>query len=286
MASLGLIVRGFLIGLAEVIPGISGGSIAFITGIYDRLIESLASVLPNSWEDLRSGGYRIRAQKAFVFLIVLAIGMILGFACGLMSVLRLYDNQPLLFWGLVFGLLAGVCVRLVTETDIKSLLLFGLLGLILGVFLSWVPSFGDGSNLALYLVGGFLAFSAWILPGVSGSMVLLLLGLWLPMLHAIEGFEPGKILTFAAGLTVGLIVMPRIVVFLLRQYRTQLVALFCGLVASTTLRAWPWKNSGDTWVLPTQYEGDAQFVWVICMMVAGFLAVSSIFVYERMKRAN
>lgn len=286
MKFLGLALRGMLMGLAEVVPGISGGSIAYITGIYERLVDSLATVLPVSIRDARSNEHWTRARQSLVFLFLLGTGMAVGVAIGLVGVKQFHTNQPLLFWGLIFGLLIGVFVRLVIDTKVQQLASFGLLGLAVGYLLSFVPSLGDGSILWPYALGGFVAFIAWLLPGISGSMMLLLLGLWLPVVNAVLGLELSKIFTFAAGLIAGLVVLPRVVSFLLNRYRECVVAVFCGLVASGVLRAWPWKDTTEKLVFPHQFDGEAEILLVVCMMVVGFVGVCLTFVYERMKRAS
>lgn len=286
MKFLGLALRGMLMGLAEVVPGISGGSIAYITGIYERLVDSLATVLPVSIRDARSNEHWTRARQSLAFLFLLGTGMVVGVAIGLVGVKQFHTNQPLLFWGLIFGLLIGVFVRLVIDTKVQQLASFGLLGLAAGYLLSFVPSLGDGSVLWPYALGGFVAFIAWLLPGISGSMMLLLLGLWLPVVNAVLGLELSKIFTFAAGLIAGLVVLPRVVSFLLNRYRECVVAVFCGLVASGVLRAWPWKDTTEKLVFPHQFDGEAEILLVVCMMVVGFVGVCSTFVYERMKRAS
>ena len=273
-------------GIAEVIPGISGGSIAYVTGIYDQLIDALGAFVPRSMAQLRSGHYWNQIKTSAAFLAPLGLGMAAGFGIGLVTVLQVYDAHPHLLWGLIFGLLVGVVFKLARDTSLAFVFSFGLLGLFLGFVVSWLPSLGDTPNVWWFALGGLLAFSAWILPGISGSMMLLLLALWFPMLKAIEQFELVKILVFSVGLCIGLILMPRLVGFLLQRYRRHLIAFFCGLVTSAVLRAWPWKSLDQNLLWPSQYEGEPQVLLVVTLMVIGFLAVCSVFMYERIRRAT
>ncbi|MYD44277.1 MAG: DUF368 domain-containing protein [Gammaproteobacteria bacterium] len=257
MNPISIIWRGFFIGIVEVLPGISGGTVALLTRIYDRLVNALADI--GSLGKLRREPAKTR--HAVIFICWLALGMLVGFATALFVVLGFVQSRPLLFWGAIFGLVIGAIVHLSQDASRRELIRFGPLGLAVGLLLVVLPEWSSEPPLWLFVIGGFCAFVAWLLPGISGSMVLLLTGLWIPMLEAVQSIEILKIALFAAGLVIALVIFPKLIARGVKQYRGELQGFFIGLVTSTLYKTWPWRDGGVP-DLPANLL-DWQTLWVV-----------------------
>lgn len=257
-------------GIVEVLPGVSAGTIALLTGIYEQLVRSLTQITR-----LRRGvSDREPFLNAVQFLLPLGCGMAIGFLVALYGVVEFVNSQPQMFWGAVCGLLIGTLVVLATSIAWKQLALFAPLGLIVGLALALIPQSTVEPPLWLFVIGGVGGFCAWLLPGVSGSMVLLLMGLWLPMLEAIRHIEVAKIALFIAGLVLAFSVLPRWIEKALKWNQERVIAIFVGLIASTLYRAWPWQQEQGSPYLPWLEVGDSQVVGVmICFVSAIAIAI-------------
>ena len=256
-------------GVVEVIPGVSGGTIALLTGIYTHLVESLKQLDYQSWKCFDRNGL----LNALSFLMPLGLGMLVGVAIAIFSVVEVVQAQPRLFWGAIFGLLISAVIYIARDTPRRSLAKYAPIGLILGILVIFLPSPEVSPQLWIYFLGGVGAFSAWILPGISGSMVLLLMGVWLPLLEAIRMAELTKLALFVGGVCVAFALLPRFLSTLLQRYRVQMMGVFVGLVASTLLQAWPWKTIGGVVTWPSNVAGDPQTWMVVLIMITSFILV-------------
>ena len=268
MTWFGLCWRGLLMGIVEVLPGISGGTIALLTQIYDRLVNSLSQIAKFRSIDAELASW----LTSFRFLVQLGIWMALGFVASMFTILELVNRTPQLFWGAVLGIVVGAVFQLTLAVNSRDLIRFLPLGLLIGVPIVAFPVTSIEPPLWMFAVAGIGAFSAWILPGISGSMMLLLMGIWVPTLEAARHFEVTKLALFAGGMAIAFVVVPRILARGIRRYRQQMLAFFVGLVASTSYRAWPWRTSDGFPELPV-VGNDAQLFGVIACMVAGCASV-------------
>ena len=257
-------------GVVEVLPGVSAGTIALLTGIYNDLISSLS----------RLTGIKNLARRpddvlqSFHFLTPLAIGMAIGFTIGLFGVIEIALQFPQLFWSGVFGLLVGTVVHLIREVNLKSVLKFIPLGFLFGLPIVLLPSASVEPPLWLFVVGGIGGFTAWLLPGVSGSMVLLILGIWIPMLEAVRSFDIAKVALFVAGLAIAFAVLPRFIEKVMQRFPDAVMAFFIGLIGSTFIRVWPWQSLDGTLLLPTNIDGESQLIGVlVCFILGGFISL-------------
>ena len=233
-----LFARGVAMGLAEVVPGVSGGTIAFITGIYDELVAALASVssvlsTPASRAPWRSGWAAFARRHNVPFLAVLTAGMATGAAGLAHLMLALLETQPGLVAGFFFGLIAASVVHVGTSSSWGWLATLGVVGLGLGLLVGFFADSGTtlGTAPATVFAGGALAATAWILPGVSGAFVLLMMGLYKPMLAAFTAFDLALLVPFAAGLAIGLLAFSKLLAWLLAKARRALLALLTGFMA-------------------------------------------------------
>ena len=255
-----LFARGVAMGLAEVVPGVSGGTIAFI----DELVASLAS-LPSALSTWRSGWAAFARRHNLPFLVVLTAGMATG-AVGLAHlILTLLETQPGLVAGFFFGLIAASVVHIGTSSSWRWLATLGVVGLGLGLLMGFYADSGTalGTAPATVFVGGALAATAWILPGVSGAFVLLLLGLYKPMLEAFTAFDLALLVPFAAGLAIGLLAFSKLLAWLLAKGRRAVLALLTGFMAGSLTELWPWGRGAE----------QAHVLGVVGVIVAGATVV-------------
>lgn len=236
--------KGMMMGAADAVPGVSGGTIAFITGIYEELIESIRRCDLNALRILFSQG--IGACWRHIngtFLVTLLSGIIISLVSLARVVLYLLDNQPVLLWSFFFGLiLASVwsLVRHVKGWNLNSNLTFLLGALVAYVITSMVP--GTVSVTPWTLFGsGMLAICAMILPGISGSFILLLLGMYAPILAAVKGFEFVSLGLFVGGCVIGLISFSRLLSWAFHHHRRMILALLGGFMLGSLNKVWPWK---------------------------------------------
>lgn len=304
----GLVWRGAAMGVAEVIPGVSGGTIAFITGIYERLILSIRA-FDADWVQLLR---RRRWRQAWhhvdgAFLLFLLLGMAVGLVAGVFGVTHVLERYPLLLWAFFFGLILA-SVRYVAGY-VSHWSWVQRVALLLGVAFSYyitvaTPARGLDVGWFIFLCG-FIAISALMLPGISGSFMLLLLGMYTTIIPAVREAlmtlapDSLRVLTFfAGGALVGLATFSRVLSWLFRHHRDSTMAVLTGFMLGSLNKLWPWKevlswreNSRGEWVpflersvWPGQYEGDPQLLGVVGCMLLG-VAVVWLFVRLSEERA-
>ena len=290
----GVFLRGLLMGAADIVPGVSGGTVAFITGIYDTLIDSIRAVdatfvrrllkldIAGAWEHVNGG-----------FLLAL----LLGIATSIFSLARLISwilvNYPVLLWAFFFGLIlasALVLLRQVGRWNVgRALSLLVGAAVALAIALSPVVSL-DGGMAGVFLAG-FLAICAMILPGISGSFILVLLGMYATVLAAVKSLDLVFLAVFAVGAGCGLLCFSRLLYWLLHHYHQGTMALLTGFLFGSLVVVWPWKRVLD-WVegshgqlkpaqqlpvSPAEFTvatgQEAWFVPCLALMALGFVAV-------------
>ena len=263
--------RGMAMGVAEVIPGISGGTIAFITGIYDRLVKSLASFSHRSPALLFNSGWRpFMRQHDIVFLLILGAGMATSFVVVANVIQGLLESHGVYVFGFFFGLIAGSVPHVGAEVRWRWLLSIGTAGLLAGVAVGVLfEESCDGEAAAwAFFAAGALAATAWILPGVSGSFVLLLLGFYKPLLDAVKDTDWVTLGIFAGGLAVGLLIFTKLLAQMLARAREQILALLTGFLAGSLTQIWPWRQA-----TPTE---EPLLLGVLAAMAAGALLVGAL----------
>ncbi len=242
----GLVARGFVMGSADVVPGVSGGTMAFILGIYEELINSIrAAARPPFWKALI--GLRIgEALKAVNagFLIALFAGILLAILSLAKGLEWLLENQPVYLWSFFFGLVLAsvwtVSKRIPRWSPLlASALLVGAVGAYIVVGL--VPLQTPESAWYLFLSGA-LAICAMILPGISGSFILVLLGKYQFVLGAVNQRDFVTIAIVGAGAVIGLVSFAQVLGWLFKRYHDLAVALLTGLMVGSLRKIWPWKE--------------------------------------------
>ena len=243
-----LYVKGVSMGGADVIPGVSGGTIAFITGIYDELINSIKSI---DWSVVKLL-FQFRIADAWKavngnFLICILGGM----ATSLLSLSKLMtyllDTYPIQIWSFFFGLIL-VSAPLIFH-DIKQwkvgTILSGIAGIIIAYWITIVSPTETPTNLPFIFFCGALAICAMILPGISGAFILLLIGKYEYMITALINFDIPVILVFISGCFLGLIGFSKVLGWVLEHYRYPALSLLAGFMIGSLNKVWPWKEVTD-----------------------------------------
>ncbi|PIE24965.1 MAG: DUF368 domain-containing protein [Neptuniibacter caesariensis] len=231
-------------GAADAVPGVSGGTIAFMTGIYEELIHSLKQFGPKAVALLfKEGPVAAWAYVNGTFLLALVIGIILSLLTLSHIVLFWLAEYPELLWSFFFGLiLASVwsVSRHIERWDSNSFTAF-VAGAVAAYFITTLaPTTIDATPLFIFL-SGMVAICAMILPGISGSFILLLLGMYTPILGAIKNLELVTLGIFAAGCAVGLLSFSRVLSWMFNSFRTTTLALLGGFLLGSLNKVWPWK---------------------------------------------
>lgn len=230
-------VRGFCMALADSVPGVSGGTIAFLLGFYDRFISSL--------DDLLRGG-KTKRIAALKFLIQLGIGWAAGMGSAIIVLTRVFESHIYAVSSLFIGFIL-FAIPLVVQEERETLkgkwkwLFFTLIGIVFVVAVSSFNPVSGGAEqgmgmLPYVFLGGIVAISAMVLPGISGSTLLLIMGLYLPVItsvRAVMGFDFSAlptVIAFGLGVCSGVILIIRLVRFLMEHYRPQMILLIVGLM--------------------------------------------------------
>jgi putative membrane protein len=251
---LAVVVRGMAMGIAELVPGVSGGTIAFVTGIYEELIATLAGLQPSSLVVLRREGLRrFWVAHNLTFLLALGVGMVLAVVTFARVLEYLLDRVPPVVWAFFFGLIAASVVHIGRHRRAVDLAAYGLLGAVLAFAVLQLGVREGAAPLWMFFVGGVVAVSAWLLPAVSGSFLLLVLGLYEPVLRAFNAGEWLIPLILGLGCLVGLLAFSRFLHWLMSRRREPMLAALTGFMAVSLLRLWPWHH-GDTLLSPAGYQ--------------------------------
>lgn len=289
-----LFLKGSLMGAADAVPGVSGGTIAFISGIYEELLASLSKLGPKAVSVLfKQGPVAFWSYINASFLSILVLGMLSSILLLSNIVLFLLGNYPEILWGFFFGLISASSVLLakcVEKWNLTNTALF-IGGTLASYFLTTLSSAPIEVNLATVFFAGMLAICAMILPGISGSFILLLLGLYSYILTAVKTFDFTILLVFAAGCFAGLLSFSRVLTWLFKHHKNLTLALLTGFLFGSLNKVWPWKEtlttrvnrSGETVadlqqnVLPWLYSDitslDSHLVLVSIMFSIGIMLV-------------
>ncbi len=286
MSLLGLGVRGLLMGIAEVVPGVSGGTIAFITGIYHDLVKSLASFGPESLALLtRPRAFALHHNLRF--LLTLAAGMALGVVLFARLVNYLLAHHQALVWAF-FGGVILMSVWLIGHARApRALLLWLPPGLVAGLALLWLPQTEASPGMLAILLASSVAVCAWLLPAVSGSYVLLALGVYAPVIAAVAEVNVPVLATVAAGCALGLLLFARLLAWLLRRYAEPLLSFLTGFMLGSVVKLWPWQDSTGVDALarlltPTQAQlVDASVAGTWTVLICALLGAVAIWALAR-----
>ncbi len=244
-AWLGVYLRGMAMGVAEVIPGVSGGTIAFVTGIYFELLNSLRALHPRLWVVMRREGFAaVWRQCNATFLLVLGAGMGSAVTVFAHLVRGALESCPIPVWAFFFGLIVASVVMLARSIGSwrNAAQLALLAGVIVGIGVSRLEPMADFESPGFVFVAGAIAVCAWILPGVSGSFILVVLGAYTSTLRAIAEFDIPYLVALAAGCALGLVSFAQLLGWLLDRFRGPALASLTGFMAGSLIKLWPWQR--------------------------------------------
>lgn len=246
-------VKGACMGAADVIPGVSGGTIAFITGIYDQLIESINSINGTALKLFFSGKFKeFWKHINGSFLVSLFCGILVSVLslAGLMQ--YLLEHHPIQTWAFFFGLIVASSIfilRGIQGWNMKSAM-FPVLGVVLGIVVCTLSPTQTPDALWFIFLSGAIAICAMILPGISGSFILLILGKYKYIMGAITGLTTGAavgeslviLCVFAVGAVCGILAFSRLLHWLLARFNKETLMVLAGFIIGSLVKVWPWSN--------------------------------------------
>ena len=302
-----IVLVGLLMGASEVVPGVSGGTIAFVSGFYERLVNGIARLTPFSVLELPKIGFAAWWKKYDLgFLFVLFGAMLVSILIMARGVSYLLAEHPVGVWSFFFGLVLSsifVVGRLLLPLSVESGLALGV-GVAVGLLVVRVIPFEAEISGFVLFAGGCIAVCAWILPGMSGSFVLLVLGLYQTVIAAIKNFELLTLSYVGLGCVVGLMVFSRTLTVLLARFHNVTLALLVGFMLGSLSKIWPWKYTTSYQiksdgrqiplvqepVLPGAYEqltgGDPEVMLALAALAAGFIVIFLMDRFVFLKESN
>lgn len=274
---LSVTLRGFLMGTADAVPGVSGGTVALLVGIYEELIQSIRQVadLRHLQRVFRLQFKSLLDELPWKFLVALVLGIFAG-AITLAHLLEnLLETQPLFVWAFFFGLVAAsavVVARRVRVWRAGNLFLLITGAVITYLVVGLVPMDTPDTWLAFFL-SGMIAICAMILPGISGAFILVLLGKYQDVLAAVTGLDIPRLVVFLLGAVVGISLFSRVLGWLFRRFHDATIALMIGLMIGSLRKLWPWKTELPAADLAEPYINTLPAWEVETLLVAGLAVV-------------
>lgn len=289
-----LFLKGIGMGSADVVPGVSGGTIAFITGIYEELLNSINSFDAQAFRllfSLKIKEFWTKVNGAF--LLPLVIGILLSAMTLAKIITFLLDEHPIQIWSFFFGLIIISSISVAKEINKWNFytVLSGICGIVIAYIITTVTPSTTPNELWFVFISGAIAICAMILPGISGSFILLILGKYAYIMTALKNLDTAVIAVFATGCVIGLFTFSRLISWFLHKFHNYAVALLAGFMIGSLNKIWPWKkaelfrfNSHGEQVpifernlLPTDYYTETgnspMIIQAILYMALGFMMV-------------
>ncbi|MGB0466161.1 MAG: DUF368 domain-containing protein [Pontibacterium sp.] len=294
--------KGVMMGAADAVPGVSGGTIAFMTGIYEELIASLHRCGPEALRVLTRQGIKAAWQHINgPFLLALVAGILLSIAGLARGVLYLLHTYPEMLWSFFFGLILASSWLVVQHIDNwrgNALTAF-VSGTILAYLITSISPAAVEPTPLLFFTSGMIAICAMILPGISGSFILLLLGMYSPILTAVKEFDLLVLCLFTGGCVIGLLSFARVLNWMFSSHRVITLALLGGFMLGSLNKVWPWKYTtaytinrhGEEIplvqenILPGSYEAlTGQSAWLGSALILMLLGILLVILITRINR--
>lgn len=246
-----LVLKGMAMGAADVVPGVSGGTIAFITGIYEELLSSIKSINAASVKLLFSEGFKAFWTKINgTFLLTLFIGIGISVVSLAKLLEQLLNNYPELIWSFFFGLIIASAIYVSKQVNKWNVgVVISLVAGIIAAYFITIITPAETTNAWWFLIlSGAIAICAMILPGISGSFILLLLGKYAFVLSAVSSFNVQVIALVGVGAVIGLLSFANVLTWLLKKYYNQTIAVLSGFMIGSLNKVWPWKQTVETFI--------------------------------------
>ncbi len=283
--------KGMAMGAADVVPGVSGGTIAFISGIYEELLSTFSNVNLSLLKTLKASGIKAAwKQLNGSFLTALFLGVFVSIVSLAKVIKHLLESQPILLWSFFFGLVLASIIYIakqITDWNFEALLIL-IIGAMIAYFITTLNPLVSGNSSSLFVfLAGAIAICAMILPGISGSFILVLLGAYKPVLEAVNNRDFKTILVFMAGAVVGLLTFSRLLKWLFKNHKNLTLAVLTGFIIGSLNKIWPWKET-LTWrinsrgvevpfnqqsISPFSFDQDPQLILAIAFAVLGFVLI-------------
>jgi putative membrane protein len=297
-------LKGLLMGAADVVPGVSGGTIAFVTGIYEELIKTIDKLDLSILKSLKKHGVT-GTMKAYNlgFLIALLAGIAISILSLAKLITHLLATYPIHVWSFFFGLVLASIWYIGSQITKRNatVIAFIALGTAVSYYITIAEPLGSPDSWWYIIFSGFVAIIAMILPGVSGAFLLLLLGSYETVLGSVTGFVEATLAgnlnaalgyfntlaLFAIGCILGLKMFSRVLTWLFTNYKNATLALLTGFMLGSLNKLWPWKEVLETRtnshgevvpflersILPSQFNGEPFILWSVGLMCIGFLLI-------------
>lgn len=292
-----LYFKGLLMGAADIVPGVSGGTMALITGIYKELIESIDQLNFKQLLVLRKEGFVAFWQSVNgPFLLPLFLGIASGILFLSGGITYLLEHQPILLWSFFFGLILASIYTLINQFALKTTTHYALLftGFMIAYGITQISPAGTSNNLLYLFFSSMIAIIAMILPGISGAFIFILLGVYEEVLATVKGviavlldfdlvnFKTiyTKVIVIGLGIVVGLKLFSRLLTWLFNHRKEATISVLIGFMIGALPKIWPWKieqKNGEQIIFtntnPLQFEGDPQLGMAIALVVLGAAAL-------------
>ncbi|MDC8003453.1 DUF368 domain-containing protein [Aureisphaera galaxeae] len=307
-------LKGIAMGAADVVPGVSGGTIAFISGIYEELIETIHKLDLGFFKVWKKEGLKSAwKQYNLAFLIALFGGVLVSILSLAKLISWLLDNHPIAVWSFFFGLIIASIVyvgKQINRWNAQAIIAI-IVATVVSYFITIMEPVGSPESTWFLFFAGCIAIIAMILPGISGSFILLLLGAYEAVIGTITQFIDSirnldgslfmdafvKMLVFALGAVVGLKAFSKVLNWMFSNHKNLTLAILTGFMIGALNKIWPWKevlsyrtnHDGEQVpfleksILPTHFDGDAKLWLAILFLIIGFL---TIFILERIAVAK
>lgn len=239
-------LKGVAMGAADAVPGVSGGTIAFISGIYEELITTISTINISLFKTLKNQGLKAFWKQANgSFVLALLTGIIISFISFMRLAKYLIEYHPVLIWSFFFGLIVVSIYfvgKQITKWNISTYIAL-IIGAGLAYYITSLPALAANSNPFYLLFAGAIAICAMILPGISGSFILVILGAYKTLSDAFHDFDLKRIGLFALGAVIGLLSFSRVLKWLFENYKNTTLAVLTGFIFGSLNKVWPWKKT-------------------------------------------
>ena len=274
-----LFLKGIAMGVSDLIPGISGGTVALLLGIYKNLIKSLKSINKKTLFYFLTLNYnRLSHQLNFKFLIPVFFGIMTSIIFFSKIISFLITDHKILLFSFFFGLIFFSSLKIIYDLKPKSSknYLIIILGFSFGFFISLINPINTSDSFLSIFLSGFIAISAMLLPGISGSYILLIIGKYEFMLESISNLYLENILIFSIGALLGILSFSKIIYWLLNKYYNTTIFFLSGLMLGALNKVWPWTYNDEIF-FPIEYYTvtDENNLFIYCLLIfifTGFIA--------------
>ncbi len=238
--------KGLAMGAADAVPGVSGGTIAFISGIYEELVTSISNINLSLFKTLKDKGIvAFWNQLNGNFLIALVSGIAISFVTFIRIAKYFIENHPILIWAFFFGLIIASILYIgkqIVTWNFKIVISI-LIGALLAYYITTIPSLASNDNPYFLFIAGAIAICAMILPGISGSFILVILGAYKTLSDAVHDFDIKRLFLFILGALIGLLSFSRVLKWLYKHYENTTLAVLTGFIVGSLNKIWPWKET-------------------------------------------